>query len=461
MQSTKKFLPVRPFKIIVIFLFALFIPCLCICTSSAQQVFQQVQVNSSFNPVGSGARAMGMGGAFIAVADDATAASWNPAGLIQLELPEVSMVGAYFNIREELESFSHPESSGMNEKRSYDLNYLSFAYPFKFLNRNMVASLNYQRLYDMYKSMNLHYTFAGTFTDGSPFELDQAVRYKQDGGVKALAPALAVQITPQLSLGMTLNIWTDELFWENGWSQRYYAKGKGNVRGVPIETKDSIYEKYSSFEGVNFNVGFLWDVNSVMTIGGVLKTPFTADMHHRYKYHTQQTYPTYGYTTEGKYGFSEDVELSMPMSYGLGFAFRLSDALTTSLDVYRTEWSKFFLEDGQGNDMSPITGIPRKDSHVHDTTQVRTGIEYLIVREKTVIPLRAGLFYDPQPSQEHPDDFFGFTLGTGIMIENVVIDWAYVFRYGANVRGDSFGSAGIKEDVTQHSALMSVIYHFQ
>ena len=461
MQSTKKFLPVRPFKIIVIFLFALFIPCLCICTSSAQQVFQQVQVNSSFNPVGSGARAMGMGGAFIAVADDATAASWNPAGLIQLELPEVSMVGAYFNIREELESFSHPESSGMNEKRSYDLNYLSFAYPFKFLNRNMVASLNYQRLYDMYKSMNLHYTFAGTFTDGSPFELDQAVRYKQDGGVKALAPALAVQITPQLSLGMTLNIWTDELFWENGWSQRYYAKGKGNVRGVPIETKDSIYEKYSSFEGVNFNVGFLWDVNSVMTIGGVLKTPFTADMHHRYKYHTQQTYPTYGYTTEGKYGFSEDVELSMPMSYGLGFAFRLSDALTTSLDVYRTEWSKFFLEDGQGNDMSPITGIPRKDSHVHDTTQVRTGIEYLIVREKTVIPLRAGLFYDPQPSQEHPDDFFGFTLGTGIMIENVVIDWAYVFRYGANVRGDSFGSSGIKEDVTQHSALMSVIYHFQ
>ena len=446
---------------IVITLSVIFISFLCINTSSAQQVFQQVQINSSFNPVGSGARAMGMGGAFIAVADDATAASWNPAGLIQLELPEVSMVGSYFNIREELESSSHPEASGMNEKSSYNLNYLGFAYPFKFLNHNMVASLNYQRLYDMYKSMNFHYTFAGTFTDGSPFELDQAVRYKQDGGVKALAPALAVQITPQLSLGMTVNIWTDELFWENGWTQRYYAKGKGNIKGVPIETKDSIHEEYSSFEGINFNAGFLWDVNSVVTVGGVLKTPFTADMHHRYKYHTQQTYPTYGYTTEGRYGFSEDVELTMPMSYGLGLAFRLSDVLTTSLDVYRTEWSKFFLEDAKGNDMSPITGLPRKDSHVHDTTQVRTGIEYLIVREKTVIPLRAGLFYDPQPSEKHPDDFFGFTLGTGIMIGNVVIDWAYVFRYGANVRGDSFGSAGIKEDVTQHSALMSVIYHFQ
>ena len=36
---------------------------------------------------------MGMGGAFLARADDATAASWNPAGLSYLRLPEVSLVG--------------------------------------------------------------------------------------------------------------------------------------------------------------------------------------------------------------------------------------------------------------------------------------------------------------------------------------------------------------------------------
>ena len=43
-------------------------------------------------PSGSGARALGAAGAFTAIADDATAASWNPAGLIQLERPEVSAV---------------------------------------------------------------------------------------------------------------------------------------------------------------------------------------------------------------------------------------------------------------------------------------------------------------------------------------------------------------------------------
>src|SRR6266852_1379292 len=44
--------------------------------------------------LGSGARAFGMGGAFLARADDATAASWNPAGLSYLRRPEFTVVGA-------------------------------------------------------------------------------------------------------------------------------------------------------------------------------------------------------------------------------------------------------------------------------------------------------------------------------------------------------------------------------
>ena len=46
----------------------------------------------SLNRPGSGARAAGMGNAFIAVADDGTAASWNPAGLSQLRKSEFSLV---------------------------------------------------------------------------------------------------------------------------------------------------------------------------------------------------------------------------------------------------------------------------------------------------------------------------------------------------------------------------------
>ena len=43
----------------------------------------------AFMADGGGARALGMGSAFVAVADDATAAFWNPAGLVNLERPQV------------------------------------------------------------------------------------------------------------------------------------------------------------------------------------------------------------------------------------------------------------------------------------------------------------------------------------------------------------------------------------
>lgn len=47
-----------------------------------------------FMSYGAGARALGMGGAFFAVADDATASYWNPAGLAQLERKELTAMQA-------------------------------------------------------------------------------------------------------------------------------------------------------------------------------------------------------------------------------------------------------------------------------------------------------------------------------------------------------------------------------
>jgi len=78
--------------------------------------------------------------------------------------------------------------------------------------------------------------------------------------------------------------------------------------------------------------------------------------------------------------------------------------------VYRTEWSKFVLEDSKGNRSSPITGKFTRESHVHATNQVRLGGEYLFVLTNTVIPFRCGLFYDPEPGQNHQNDFRGISL---------------------------------------------------
>jgi hypothetical protein len=47
-----------------------------------------------FLPMEVGARALGMGGAFSAIADDASSAYWNPAGLVQLKEREFSFMSA-------------------------------------------------------------------------------------------------------------------------------------------------------------------------------------------------------------------------------------------------------------------------------------------------------------------------------------------------------------------------------
>ena len=91
-----------------------------ITAATPQLIFSQgVLPATSFSAVvGSGARAFGMGGAFIAVADDATAASWNPAGLSQLEKPELSGVFATNDLetREPSLTFTSPMVSAFESE---------------------------------------------------------------------------------------------------------------------------------------------------------------------------------------------------------------------------------------------------------------------------------------------------------------------------------------------------------
>ena len=59
----------------------------------------EVQTGTQFNFIAPGARSLGLGGAFLGLADDATAAYSNPAGLTQLTEPEVSLEGRAWNYK--------------------------------------------------------------------------------------------------------------------------------------------------------------------------------------------------------------------------------------------------------------------------------------------------------------------------------------------------------------------------
>ncbi len=444
-----------------------------VAISGAQaQITQTVEIASSPNPVGSGARAIGMGGAFIGVADDATAASWNPGGLIQLETPEISVVGAYNERTEDTTYQAFPEASGPQNVSTLDVNYFSGAYPFSAWGRNMIVSLNYQHLYDFNKKVQFAYRY--TDTAPPPLALNNRVNFEQEGAWRAVSPAFAVQVTPRVSLGVAVNFWSMGLY-DNRWQSQYRSQGNGTLGAapaVPFTVATSIDERYElngvkvdptdpfRWQNVNYNLGVMWNIDSRWTMGAVFKAPFQARMSHEYHFASLVQFPPPTAPQRNRIDFTENVRLDMPMSYGAGLGLRVSDALTFDLDVYRTEWGDFILHDAAGNETNPVTGKSVSQSGSDPTTQVRFGAEYLFIGEKFVVPVRAGIFYDPEPAENSPDDFYGFSLGSGIVWGNIVYDAAYQFRFGSDVRATTVGNADSSQDVQQHSLYMSVIYHF-
>jgi hypothetical protein len=421
---------------------------------------ETIEIPSSWNPVGSGARALGMGGAFIAVADDATAASWNPGGLIQLEKPEISVVGSYFYRREENTFGTNPEASGTQSVSFSDLNYLSLAYPFSIFNRNMVIALTYQNLFDFNREAKFTLTEIDV-GEIATVSYDSNIDICHEGNLSAVGFSYSLSLTHKLSFGFTLNFWEDWLG-NHAWNEttRQLSTGVLDFGGFFQQGfRSQIEEKKEfSFSGLNANLGFLWRITDNLTMGGVLKTPFTADLDIKTESKILVQLGDVPVDPELSTTY-EDADLDMPLSYGIGLSYRFSDAFTVDADVYRTEWDDFLLKRASGN-ISPITGLPEGESDIDPTTQVRLGLEYLFIQPPYVIPLRGGVFYDPAPAEGSPDDFYGVSLGSGIVWKRIVFDIAYQFRWGNNVNAALHRDRDFSSDLQEHSVYYSLILHF-
>lgn len=144
----------------------------------------------------------------------------------------------------------NPEIANTATVDDANLNYLSASLPFNFLKRNMVVSVNYQRLYEFKREYDYH------LEQSTPSYYSSEDRhYDQDGYLGAMGIAYTVEITPILSLGGTLNIWTDDLFWKNGWKENV-TQHRVAITGVSTEIEDTaISDNYNEFSGLNANIG--------------------------------------------------------------------------------------------------------------------------------------------------------------------------------------------------------------
>jgi long-subunit fatty acid transport protein len=196
-------------------------------------------------------------------------------------------------------------------------------------------------------------------------------------------------------------------------------------------------------EGWNVNAGLIWSPVESLNLGVVGKTPFTGHMKLRRSRTDFFTEPVDPSTTTRNYAGPRDVQLDFPGAVGAGASWRPRSALTLSADYTRTFWSEgrirnFFtlfptlvgqLPDSSVQAFSELLYPTLDDDAQFDTQQIRLGVEYVVIRAKVKVPLRAGVFTDRQyfaDGVETTPRFIGFSLGTGLILGPVLLDVAYV-----------------------------------
>jgi long-subunit fatty acid transport protein len=391
--------------------------------SAAAAVAQE----SSLNRPGSGARAAGMGNAFIAVSDDGTAASWNPAGLSQLRKPEFSLVHSASRRNLFLEGYrTRDESAAYTTLRTpstnADLEFASAAVPFSVAGRPVTLQVGWRRLYQLDSKVRGDTRRVPVAPHARPEGL---VRFDSatDGNVDLWSLAAAVRLTSRLSLGLS----TD--FYRGGWEDW------GNVSedpGILGPTDFSSFRITNQIGGHNLNLGLLLAYPSVrvgIVYHGALQSDYEV---------TQSTRSSLDEPFEGRVGPEDGLRMHFPRSVGLGVAWLPQPLLRLALDFTYDEWTEFLLEGSPASPDEPVSGfdaLPPELSATRDTVTVNAGLERLFPVQDRYVPLRLGFTYEPQggrdPLVRDDADQLVLAAGTGVNSNRIKLDVALEYRWGS------------------------------
>ncbi|MBI5208588.1 MAG: UPF0164 family protein [Elusimicrobia bacterium] len=207
--------------------------------------------SESYHPVG--ARATALGGAFTAIADDATAVYWNPAGLAQLKRPEVSIAALHFG--------NTSKSDMMGLERKYDtasVNFASVVWPlYKEAEKNVSFAVTYMRFLLRGKMLARSHQY--------PLNGDHAQEWYQvlDGGdfgyVDLYGASTGIDITKDMAVGLTAG-------WQNG-------KIKGGALGNYYDNTftnswlSDTMDYTGNISGPWIGAGLLWKILPTLKLG--------------------------------------------------------------------------------------------------------------------------------------------------------------------------------------------------
>jgi hypothetical protein len=340
-----------------------------------------------------GARAMGFGGAFIGLADDATAAYANPAGLVQLVEPEISL---------ETRAWTHDTpftaggraagqpsglgidtlpglAQGVSSEEARGLSFLSWVQP---LGRWSLALYRHQlaRFESRFVTNGL---FAGPASAAALRLPDAVSSTRLDNISLGLSAAYEVSDTFSVGLGVArvegeIDI-REETFLPDDdtigarFGPATYSPAR-SVGSTQLLAEDTDWVLLA---------GLLWRLSDKLSLGGVYRQGPTAEA---------EAIATAGpaFSPYVPAGATQRFRttLKAPDVLGLGLAVRLpGDALTLSVDWVRVEYSD--LLEGRDPEVFDDPFV------IADGDELHAGLEYVLLEATPLVALRAGAWLDP------------------------------------------------------------------
>jgi long-subunit fatty acid transport protein len=366
---------------------------------STAATFGQAQggpTNLEFSFSNPGARSLGFGGAFVALADDATAAFANPAGLTQLTRPEVSVEGRRWSyttpytlggrVNGQPSGILLDTVAGLRFSESTaafsGLSFLSFVYP----KENWSIAL-YRHQSARFESTTETQGFFGISESDEDLRfVDLRGRTSLDFVTYGFAGAFRPIEGLSFGLGLVLNdgSFSSEtdiyLPLPETLPEGLYGHNVYDPRAKQVTAAGTVDDMSFSF-----TAGLLWQVSRNWSIGAAFRRG-----------------PTFGIVVEevtgkavedlvpeGTVFRSDTASIHFPDVYSFGAAYRtLNRTWTASFEWDHVRYSSIF-----GSIESDL--VDSDNVTVNDGNELRAGLEYAFIQATPLVALRAGVWVDP------------------------------------------------------------------
>ncbi len=325
---------------------------------------------------GTHARAVGMGGAQIAVAEDASAMTWNPAGLARVRRIELEATLSADGEKIETTWFGSNADATQDETQFAGLHFL---YPFPTYRGSLVFGFGMDRL----KNFNLEYKRSGMDGDVALFDGPALLTDTQTrtGKLTAWSAGVGWDVTPRLAAGITVSYLKGTILDE----QDFLTEDVTGIDTTYISVRDNFLLDLD-LSGYSALGGVLYQASPRVRLGAVAGTPRVVDFGRFEQVQTQDFLENGTEEFSSESNILVDETITFPWFVGFGASWSARGLLIAG-DVRYTDWSN--LKDELGDFelfLKPYYG---------EATSVSAGGEYLFSR--IPLRLRGGYGYDPVP----------------------------------------------------------------